>query len=214
MRTYYEVPFFENTPDDTHCFQASFRMILKYYMPEKDYSWEDLDAHTGKVLNKATWPMAGMVWMEELGFAVEDVELFDYTRFVSEKESYIKEFFTSAADWVLQNTDFRQESMYAQKLLSSSVRIEKRIPILEDIRKYLLDGSLCILTVNAKTLNQKEGFVGHAVVVVGFDDNGFIIHDPGRPALKDRYVANELLEKAWADPGEAVKALMAFKYIK
>lgn len=37
------VPFYSNTPDDTHCFQAVLKMVLKYFQPEKYYSFEQLD---------------------------------------------------------------------------------------------------------------------------------------------------------------------------
>ena len=42
-----KVPFFGN-PDDTHCFQAVIRMLLKYQFSELEYSWSELDRLTGK----------------------------------------------------------------------------------------------------------------------------------------------------------------------
>ena len=50
------VPFYTNTSDDTHCYQAGLKMILKYFIPDKDFSWEELDKFTAKVEDLWTWP--------------------------------------------------------------------------------------------------------------------------------------------------------------
>jgi len=44
-----EVPFYPNTEDNTHCLQACLKMVLKYFIQEKEYSYEDLDRVTAKV---------------------------------------------------------------------------------------------------------------------------------------------------------------------
>jgi len=45
----------------------------------------------------------------------------------------------------------------------------------------------------------------------GFDDNNFIINDPGLSAQENRLIRFELFEKAWAYPNEKAKNIMAFK---
>ena len=42
------VPFFPNTADNTHCLQAVLKMILKYFEPQKDYSFEELNILSDK----------------------------------------------------------------------------------------------------------------------------------------------------------------------
>jgi len=42
-----KIPFYPN-PDNTHCFQAVIKMILKYYFPKEEYSWKELEKLTGK----------------------------------------------------------------------------------------------------------------------------------------------------------------------
>ena len=41
-----KIPFYPN-PDNTHCFQAVIKMILKYYFPKEEYSWKELEKLTG-----------------------------------------------------------------------------------------------------------------------------------------------------------------------
>jgi hypothetical protein len=87
-----QTPFYEN-PDNTHCFQAVFRMILKYYWPDKDYSWEKLEKITAKVEGLWTWPIAGMLWLHNNGFEVRTVKAFDYKEFVSKGSDYLISFY-------------------------------------------------------------------------------------------------------------------------
>ncbi len=75
-----EVPLFAN-PDHTHCFQASLRMVLKYYMPDRDYTWNELDNLTGKKEGLWTWPLFAMIQLKARGFDVIDIEDFDYNKF-------------------------------------------------------------------------------------------------------------------------------------
>ena len=56
-------PFYSNTKDNTHCFQAVIKMIAETYWPDESYSWDELDVLTQKKVGMWTWPMAGYVWL-------------------------------------------------------------------------------------------------------------------------------------------------------
>ena len=85
----YNIPFCSNTEDDTHCFQAALKMVMKYFWPDKDYSWEDLEIITKKVEGLWTWPMAGLLWLAEQRVEVIDIEVFDYNRFIAKGGKYL-----------------------------------------------------------------------------------------------------------------------------
>ena len=72
-----KVPFYSNTPDEMHCYQASLRMILNYFLPEKDYSWEELEKITAKVEGLWTWQYAGTLWMQKQGFEIKNIDPMD-----------------------------------------------------------------------------------------------------------------------------------------
>ena len=59
--------------------------------------------------------------------------------------------------------------------------------------------------VNSRALNNKEGYLGHSIVIIGYTNQEFVLHDPGLPPLENRRVAYELFEKAWAYPDEKAK---------
>ena len=48
MNNHTSVPFYSNTKDNTHCFQAVIKMIAETYWPDKSYSWDELDVLTQK----------------------------------------------------------------------------------------------------------------------------------------------------------------------
>ncbi|HET7827350.1 MAG TPA: hypothetical protein VFK97_00585, partial [Candidatus Saccharimonadales bacterium] len=75
------VPFFANTPDGTHCVQAAFRSMLKYFWPERDFSYDQLDEMSRKLPGKGTWWPALLLELAKLGIDVMDIEPFDYQRF-------------------------------------------------------------------------------------------------------------------------------------
>lgn len=210
----YSVPFYSNTPDDTHCFQAALRMVLKYFEPKKEFSWEDLDKYTEKIDDLWTWPNAGLLWIASLGYEVKDIELFDYEKFVHEGVSYIyKEFGEEVGDAQENHADMQQGIILSKKLLEKNLW-EKRMPNIEDIKKFLDEEYLVVCNVNAAKLNDKEGYVGHSTVMKGYTDKEFVLHDPGLPPQENRKVKFEDFEAAWAYPNENAKNIMAFKLNK
>lgn len=206
----YNVPFYSNTSDDTHCFQAALKMVLKYFKPEEEYSWEKLDTITNKKENMWTWPMAGLLWMHQQGFDVKDIEPFDYETFISQKEKYLlEEFGQEVGQASIDHTDINQELHFAKELLQSNL-YERRVPKREEIVTLLKEKYIIICSVNSNKLNGKEGYIGHMVVVKGYTDKGFVLHDPGLPPQENRSVFFDEFEAAWAYPSEKAKNIMAF----
>jgi hypothetical protein len=54
------VPFYANTNDDSHCVQAAFRIMLKYFLPDQEFGYRELDNLTAKVGNHGTWWPPGL----------------------------------------------------------------------------------------------------------------------------------------------------------
>jgi hypothetical protein len=206
------VPFFSNTPDDTHCFQAALKMVLKYFEPVEDFSWDDLDRYTGKEVDKWTWPMAGLTWMRSRGYCVKDIELFSYYDFLKSGEQYlVKEFGEEIArEQITHSRDLAREQA-ATELFLKTVEVEHRAPDSSEIPNLLKEGWLVICNVNARALNSRSGYVGHFIVITGSGDDEFIFHDPGLPPLESRKVSYKIFEQAWAFPNQTAKNIMAFK---
>jgi hypothetical protein len=210
----FKTPFYANTPDNTHCFQASIRMILKYFLPDKDFTWDELDRLTAKKEGLWTWPMQGLINLKKMGFDVIDLEDFDYLRLSEEGEDYLQEIYgKESASIQVKNSDMEQERRLAGEFLKEFGKKDK-LPALTDIKKYLEKGYLVCCNVNAKVFVDKVGYEGHFVVVTGFDKGNFYINDPGLPPIENAIVPFKKFEKAWAYPDQKAKNVMAFKYKK
>lgn len=70
---------------------------------------------------------------------------------------------------------------------------------------------MIICLVNSQKFENSKGYVGHFVVVKGYNEKSLIIHDLGLPALENRIVYNDIFEKAWADPTKDTKNMIAIK---
>jgi len=206
-----EVPFLSNTEDDTHCVQASLGMILKYFNHEKEYSWEELEAITAKDDNLWTWPLATLLWLTENGYEVKVIDLFDYEEFASKGAKYIYETLGDEIGHAQErNSDILTEQARAKQLKE---RVDKKIaiPTTDDLKQFLNNGYVPLCRVNSRVLNGREGYVGHSIIVKGYDDENLIINDPGLPPLEGREVSYSDFEKAWAYPTPKAKNITAVR---
>ena len=206
-----DVPFYSNTQDNTHCYQAALKMVLKYFKPNEEYSWEQLDQITAKVKDLWTWPTASMIWLNEKGFELIDIEIFDWDKFSKQGESYLIDFYgEEVAKEQIKHGDIEQEKKLARNLVER-IKIQNRLPSIDDIKELLSKGYLIIALINSSKINQKDGYTGHFVVIKSFDENNLVINDPGLPPLENREVSYELFIQSWAYPYENAKNLLAIK---
>jgi hypothetical protein len=207
-----DVPFIANTSDNLHCFQAALSMVVKYFYPVNNYTFDELDRFTEKLEGKSTWPQAGLIWMNENGFEVKNIEVFDYEEFIKTGADYLYKLYgKEAGDYQTKTSDIPKEQKKSQEFIKE-IKTEFRVPQANDLISLLKDGYLPICLVNAFGFTRdKKGYSGHMVVIIGYDEKGFYIHDPGLPPLKERYVTFDVFERAWADPDEKAQNVMAFR---
>ena len=209
-----DIPFYQNTSDNTHCFQASLRMILKHFLPEREFSWKDLEQMTEKKQDLWTWQLAGILWMQANGFEVRNKEIFDYEEFIQHGEKYLlEEFGKEVGNAQIKYSDIDQER-HLSEIFVRLVQTEKSVPTTRDIKELLQKGFLMIINLNSNILNKKSGYDGHSVVITSIEDSFIFLHDPGLPPKPNRKVALNAFEKAWAYPNEKAKSLIAFRLKK
>jgi hypothetical protein len=207
------VPFYPNLPDDTHCFQAAFRMMFGHFLPDRSFSWHELETMSAKAPGKSTWPAQMLINARQMGFDVVLIEAFDAQAFSKEGATYLRrKFGAETAKWQTANSDIPQEQKLYRQMLKTDIAYERRVPTIDDIRHYLQAGYLVKLTVNSRRLNHKPGYIGHSIVVYAIDNGQVIFHDPGLPGHEARTEAIADLEAAWADPNEQAKELIAIRY--
>lgn len=67
-------------------------MVLKYFTG-KEYSWDELDRISHKTKDRGTWLFPALIEFVKMGFAIENVESFDYQKFYEEGESYVRKYY-------------------------------------------------------------------------------------------------------------------------
>lgn len=118
------------------------------------------------------------------------------------------------AQWAKANTgDIELEKKRAGEVSKQGVHVYRE-PTQDDIRKFLSEGWLVMLSVNARKLSGKPGFVGHRVLIYEANKAGVTMHDPGSPPYPSRKVSWPFLENAWSDPKESTKMLIAVRAAK
>lgn len=209
-----KVPFVSNTSDDLHCLPASYMSIAKYFDPDFSITMDEWSVVTGFEKDKGTWANAGLGWFQQNGYDVKHITLFDYQAFVSHPERYLIEFNgEEVGGWMIRHTNINAEVARVKQLLASNV-IEKRIPTLSDITHLLDEGYLVRAAINSSKLSGRKGYVGHAVVVIGYDDEHIFLHDPGLPAIPNRKVTVADFEAAWSDPNDEMKEMDAVRLVR
>lgn len=208
----YDVPFFANTEGGTHCFQACLKMVLKYFEPTREFSWDELDIISAKHPGKWTWSMAGLLWLQDNGYDVTNIENFEYDEFSKAPVPYMTKMWgNEVAESAVIHTVISDEVEIA-KQFDARVDTVYRVPSIKDIREQLEEGKLIICNVNSNILYGQTGWTGHFVVIVGYDEKSLIVHDPGRaPGQANRELSYQQFEKAWAYPDENGKNLMAIR---
>ncbi|MEK6656534.1 MAG: hypothetical protein AABY58_03750 [Nitrospirota bacterium] len=209
-----EVPFYSNTEDNKSCYEAVLRMILKYYLPDKDFSWDELNKITGKKERLLTWPQYSYISMKNLGFEVKVISAFDYDKFVKNGIKYIEEEYgKEIAKEQEKNCDIAYEIENVKKLKNLIIK-EERIPDIKDICDLLTNNYLVKCGVNSKKLAGLDGYASHSILIFEFDSKSLTLHDPGLPSRKSFRIDFDTFNQAWSYPNERAKDIAAFKLLK
>lgn len=205
------VPFVSNTTDDLHCLPAVYMSVAKYFDPTFAINMDEWSELVGFENDKGTWANAGLLWFLKNGYDVKHITLFDYEKFIEQPKEYLFEIGgQEVGQWAYDHSNIPVEVERVKALLESGV-IEKRQPTIDDIKRLLDEGYLVRVGLNCNKLDGVDGFVGHAVAVIGYDDRHLTFHDPGLPPIPNRQVTFDEFEAAWADPNSEAKELDAIR---
>ena len=204
------IPFYKN-PDNTHCFQASLKMMIEAFYPERVYGYNELDMISAKKEGLWTWPLAGFIWMVQNGFDLKIIEAFDLKAFAQEPEQYLYDYYGREVGRAqIEHSDVAGEVGFARTLCESPA-IEKRIPHFNDLCDLLKEGFLIVANVNARALYGNDGYEGHFVVIRGFGEDFLYLNDSGRADGENIKVSRGAFEPAWYYPDEKSGNCYAFK---
>ena len=194
------IPFYSNTKDDSHCVQACSKSILKFYFPDKNFSFKYLDKQTNHQNNTATWDSAMLLFLSKLNFKIIYITKFDYQKFAKNGENYLQSLWT---DEIYQfqklYSNFEKERKLAKKLIKNkSIKILKRSAKISDLKTLFNKSYLIMVPINPLVLENKKGFYNHMVLITNITKHFVYFHDPGLPPYKNRKIT---LKKFWQAAG-------------
>lgn len=211
----YGVPFVGNdeNPSDK-CVPAVVAMVLGYFFPKQKFTMNQAEQICGYVPGKGTWKTKLLLSLNELGLQTKWIEDFDHSMFVKDPEGYLATILDEEAlDWQIRNSNLPEEAERMGQYLSKGLPLEERKGTRQDIKNFLNEGWLVMVEVNENVIAGVPGYLGHVVLVVGYDDDvNVVIHNPdGNNGNKPNQVISwELLEQAWKEFGGSF-SIYAFK---
>lgn len=206
-----KVPFYSNLSDNNHCFEAGVRMVLKYFIPERNFTWKEIEKLTGKKKGLWTWSNRAMVSLVKLGFTIVGIQDFDIEDFAKRGQQTLIEIFgETIANQQMKHSNIPYEQEVAKEYIQY-IHHQRRIPTFVDMHEYLTQGYLVGCNINIKILNGLEGYVGHFVVLYRASSSSVWLHDPGLPPRPNRRVSLKVFERAWGHPNEKAKNIIAFR---
>jgi len=78
------------------------------------------------------------------------------------------------------------------------------------IKKYLDDKTPPIVEVSSAKFFDNKSKHSHAILLIGYDDNGFYYHDPSKNGKKGGFISFERFRNMWEEPQE--NKVYNFKY--
>lgn len=187
-----QIPFYANDAKDMRCMVAVLRMIIEYWTHQKS-TWREMAALTGFRNNIAAWTVTAWTRLARQGFDIRMIEKFDYAAYGEQGRAYLENYFEpDALDWVSKHSNLAELQSYIPEFLQT-VRQEKRSPTLADIDALLAANYLVFVTLNSQVLNDRTGFVSHAILVYGKAGDTYIAHDPGLAPQPDRHIPADKL---------------------
>ncbi len=184
-------------------------MLFDYFLRRK-IGWGDMEKMAG-FDDRPAWTVTIWERMANQGFDIRMIEAFDYKRYAKEGQAYLQEYFSSEEyEYQVNHTNILEISERIDDFLAK-VAVETRCPTLEDIDDMLADDRLVFLTLNSRVLNDKQGFVSHAVLVIGKEGEDYVVHDPGLPPKPNRRIAPQKLWQAMGE-GESTSEATGIKF--
>jgi hypothetical protein len=209
-------PFYPNLEDNAHCLQEAAKMAVEYFQNDFVKPFKFYDHITGKSRRyRYTWPLQLTLELARRKYDIVFVDALNLRKLARDPYATMVEAYgQSVADDQMAHSNIDKVKRDALALVNNrKVNFKCRIPTFEDISELLNAGYLVICNVNARTLDQREGYSGHFVLVydAGRSPDRLFVHNPGLPARERQEVPRGLFEKAWAYPREEYKNILALK---
>jgi hypothetical protein len=209
-----DIPFYADKPtaawpEGEHCVQMSLKMMLGVLMPGRNFGLAELERITHKAPTTGSFATHHLIWLVDQGFEVQHWDMHDWLAFRDEGMEYIRRTLgDDAVSFLSKGYDIAAEQTTIDKFLTK-VPIIKNHPTVEDAEKLFNDRWLVRASVNGRTINNLPGYLGHSVIITGFEGDEVVFHDPDTPGTPHRRATRKLFQTAMDSFGGELDAVRA-----
>lgn len=203
--------FIPNESDNMHCLQSCYIMTVES-LTGQSLTMKEAEQDTRFIKGRATWPFACLLSFVKKDLKVVNVSNENLELFVENPFAMIYEITQDSelTKEIMNITDIPVEKEIVNQILKSrNIEINKRIPSIQEMQKFIDDDYIIICNVNSKKLAGKDGYTGHFVIVEYYDDNHLYLKNPGLPAIENQKITKEIFTKAWHDPRKEMANFIA-----
>lgn len=207
-----DIPFYPSFatkafPEGEHCVVMSLKMILAVLMPERKFTLKELENIAHKSPEGGAFATHYLIWLADQGFEIKRWDTHDWKAFEQEGIEYIRRTIgDEAAEYTAKTADIPYEQSVVDEFLSKVTLIRQK-PTMEIAEQAFREGWTLRAPVNSRILNRREGYMGHSVVIIGFEGDDVIFHDPGLPPEAARRESKSLFQKAMDSFGGELDAI-------
>jgi len=206
-----KIPFFSNDKTDLHCMQACMQMILKYYYPDKKFSIEELNKLL-KIGSKKMYgfPEMAVAVLSDLGINAKYYASSDDREWYKKGKQYLlKKYSKEVAEDIWKMTDFKTQKPFFKRVLKEKRFVCKKL-LFKDLKNFFKKGCLICPIININILENKKGYAGHAVLIIGIDKKFITFHDPGLPPEPNNKIKWQDFIRSWKSQGTANTVIVVF----
>lgn len=153
---------------------------------------------------KGVWTVLGELYLAKKGLKLRSIANINRKQLYAEGDRYfVNKLGEETANYYIHSSNFSK----IQPQLKDHIDLiphEERKATVDDIIDALKNNCLVGAQINARILNNKQGFSLHYVLIYSYMDDCFMLHDPGLPPLPARRVSRLDFENCFdydgADP--------------
>jgi hypothetical protein len=202
-----DIPYHDN-PNNA-CALACYTMVAKFLLPEENVTFEELGIISDWKSGYVVWAFNAWNYLLGKNISIIDYDSYDYRLMVKKGFDALQESVPPKEfDYIKSNT-FEPNSLIDSISLcldNESFTYVQRKPNWDDVLREFSKPGICDITLNSSILNNKEGFVGHRVVLIDISSTHITFHDPnldGSGAYRKEAI--ELFRKAFEDNPELTR---------
>jgi hypothetical protein len=194
------IPYVPNP--DKACALACYAMTAKYFFP--GVTFQQLAKITQWQPGYVIWAFKFWFWIMNKGVRVTDYDLISLQAWADEGVKGLKKTVSSKEFQYYQKNSHDLETLtedIRQVLKHPNFTYYKQKPTFPDLQKAFDNGGICEVVLNARKLDNREGFSLHRVVILDINEDSITFHDPRKPEESQpaRKESIQLFVNAWLE---------------